>query len=354
MSGPLERLFVACGPGLEPALQSELGKLGHSGIGEPGGVALELPPGSHMRLNLWLRVGGRVLLRVGEYPAPRALAQQLELGPWLPKGQRVRVEASGDGTRPWVEAVAQKFGAAPDGPALYLRVARGRCTVSVDTTGDNLYLRGYRQELGRAPMRETLAAGVLTLAGYEGGPLWDVMCGSGTLLIEGALLARGRAPGALRTFAFERFPSFDKAAFEALPREAPREGALPRLLGTDLNSGALGTARRNARRAGVLEAVTLERQDATKLVAPAGLPPGLVVANLPYGKRVGENVDLVQLAKALGASLRASLPGWRFALLMAEGVEALGLRVDRSIALDNGGIPVRLVQGKIPVLAEAP
>jgi putative N6-adenine-specific DNA methylase len=182
--------------------------------------------------------------------------------------------------------------------------------------GRLLYQRGYREEIGRAPMRETLAAGMLRLAGYTGlEPLWDLMCGSGTLLIEAALISLGIAPGELGK---------------------PTRPAAALLKGTDLNAGALGVTRRNARRAGVFDALTLERADATKVKAPAG-PPGLLVANLPYGKRVAKS-DL----DALTANLRASFRGWRFAFLLQGHLD---LEVRNEHALSNGGLRCRLCLG---------
>jgi putative N6-adenine-specific DNA methylase len=195
------------------------------------------------------------------------------------------------------------------------RIERHSRIASRVNDGRLLYQRGYREEIGRAPMRETLAAGMLRLARYSGSePLWDLMCGSGTLLIEAALIATGIAPG-------------------ELGKPARKAAAL--LKGTDLNAGALGVTRRNARRAGVFEALTLERADATK-VKPAGAP-GLLVANLPYGRRV-ERLDL----KAFTANLRASFHGWRFAFLL-QG--PLDLEVTQEHALNNGGLRCRLCLG---------
>jgi putative N6-adenine-specific DNA methylase len=156
---------------------------------------------------------------------------------------------------------------------------------------------------------------------------------------EAALIAQGRAPGAQRKFAFA-----EDAAWAAEPRTkgTPHK---PLLLGTDLNSGALGTARRNARRAGVLELLTLERLDATKLPPKPG--PGLVISNLPYGKRVGERSELASLYSAFGASLRTAAKGWRFAFLLRDHADALGLRIDATDSLDNGGLGCKLITGVI-------
>jgi putative N6-adenine-specific DNA methylase len=195
------------------------------------------------------------------------------------------------------------------------RIERHSRIASRVNDGRLLYQRGYREEIGRAPMRETLAAGMLRLAGYSGNePLWDLMCGSGTLLIEAALIATGTAPGELGK---------------------PARKAAASLKGTDLNAGALGVTRRNARRAGVFDALTLERADATQ-VKPSGAP-GLLVANLPYGKRV-ERLDL----SAFTSNLRAGFHGWRFAFLL-QG--KLDLEVTQEHALNNGGLRCRLCLG---------
>lgn len=341
-----QTLYVQCGLGLERALAEELAELGPWSrcLVEPGGVEVEGPPGAHELVNRWSRVANRVLLRVGEVPRPEALAQ-LRLQRF---GGRFSVEATGEGAGRW-RAVAQRaFGDEEGGVGLFLRVRGGRAVVSVDTSGELLYFRGYRQELGRAPLRETLAAGVLRLAGYAPAqPLWDVMCGSGTFLIEAAELSRGLAPGRNRRFAFESFPEHGAAAATAGPRRAAPSVAPAPIIGSDLNAGALGVARRNARRAGVLDALTLERLDATRLAPRPGVLPGLVVANLPYGKRVGEASERVGLYRRVGAALQRACVGWRFALLVETGAEDLGLPFTGRHPVSNGGLRCELLVGRL-------
>ena len=216
---------------------------------------------------------------------------------------------------------------------LWSRLATQVLVDGKDSSGALLYFRGYRQEIGRAPMRETLAAGVLRLSKWQPPePLWDLMCGSGTLLIEAAQIAQGIAPGAQRHFAFEQWPGPQSLA--SLPKSKPARACSIR--GTDLNAGALGVTRRNARRAGVLDLISLERADATK-VKPTG-PRGLLIANLPYGKRV-KKTDL----GALTDNLRRNFSGWRFAFLMQGALD--GLRIETSHPLSNGGLrPGHLVR----------
>ncbi|MFT3706869.1 MAG: hypothetical protein QM817_04300 [Archangium sp.] len=162
-------------------------------------------------------------------------------------------------------------------------------------------------------------------------------------MIEAAELAAGLAPGRNRSFAFEQFPSHDEKKWKALSRS--RDAVKTTLRGSDLNSGALGTARRNAKRAGVFEQLTLERIDATKL--PKREESGLVIANLPYGKRVGERDELGQLYTRLGESLKASCAGWYFAFLLENGSEYLGLDIQEAHRVSNGGLDCELVLGLV-------
>lgn len=360
-----ETLYVSTLPGLEPALEAEARERGLSFRGVEGGIECEGPSGLHQTANLHLRTASRVLLRLGTFTAPTADALVRGLG-------RLHMADVWDGAAPLRMAVSLHRSVAP-GPAVVLESAavafnprevaatghldeegagpgltllvRGegeRWTVSADTSGAPLYQRGYRQEVGRAPLRETLAAGILRLAGYAGdAPLVDPMCGSGTFLVEGAWMSQRRAPGLLRAFAFQSFPSFDAAAWERRRAEAEGEALTePRVAprGYDLNAGALGTARRNARRAGVT--LALERQDLRTLKAPPEVP-GLVVANPPYGKRVGEVEDLPDLYRALGATLNGAFREWRKALIVPDEprlVAALGLKDARRLPVKNGGL----------------
>lgn len=331
-----ETLFVSATPGLEGPLGEELEQLGFPGEVRSGGVSLNAPAGSFRTINLWSRLAGRVLLQVGEVSSPEALARL----PLAPFGKAFEIDAYGESPLRWRAGLPSTPGA----PQLILRGARGRCEVNIDTSGEPLHFRGYRQEVGRAPMRETLAAGVLQLAKWRPGePLWDPMCGSGTLLIEAAEIAAGLAPGRQRAFAFESFANHDDAAWKALPRS--RAAVETALNGSDLNSGALGTARRNARRSGVLDRLVLERMDATQLTAKGS--HGLMVANLPYGKRVNEGDDLARLYRAFGAALKRACPGWYFAFLLQSGAEHLGLHVAERHSVSNGGLECEVVLGQI-------
>jgi putative N6-adenine-specific DNA methylase len=359
-----QELFAVSAPGLGPALRAECEALGWHPRVEPGGVAFAFEAARLAEANLRLRTASRVWLRVARFPAPdaEALCRGLEdadprqaCGD-VPFALTGAVEGSRLGRvdrlieaaeRTWRIRSAESETA----QTVLLRIEDDVCTVAVDTSGELLYRRGYRQEISRAPLRETLGAGLLLLAGYDGTQaLWDPMCGSGTLVIEGALLALRRAPGLNRGFAFERWPGVAAEEVRAIRERVSQErlAAPPApIWGTDLHAGSLGTARRNARRAEVLDALRLERQDATKLTLAPPAEAGLLISNLPYGIRVGEKRELEALYRGLSQTLRERFQGWRAALYVAKDspTHALGLEVEQRFEISNGGIRCELIVG---------
>jgi putative N6-adenine-specific DNA methylase len=230
------------------------------------------------------------------------------------------------------------------GAELAVRVDGARATISVDAAGAPLYRRGWRARVGAAPLRESIAAGVLLACGFAGDrPFLDPMCGSGTLAIEAALLAGRRAPGVGRAFAFERFPGHD-AARTARVRE--RLAALARpvtvpIRASDRNAGALRLARKNAEAAGVADAIAFAREDAGRVAPPPG--PGLCAVNPPWGVRLDEAA--AEAWRAL-AALLPRLAGWDVAVLGPDrGFERLlPLAPASATPLRNGGIACRLLR----------
>jgi putative N6-adenine-specific DNA methylase len=228
-----------------------------------------------------------------------------------------------------------------------VRVVRDEFTVSADSSGELLHRRGYRLETAKAPLRETLAAAMVLASGWRPErPLADPFCGSGTIAIEAAMLARRLAPGLGRGFAFERWPGFDAAAWRAARARAAAE-ALPDapapIVAADRDAGAVAAARANAGRAGVSTSIDFREAPLSALAPPAG--PGALVTNPPYGVRIGEEARLRDLYATLGRLARERLDGWTLAMLAAnprlEG--ATGLAWRELFRTSNGGIPVRLV-----------
>ncbi|MFN8581225.1 MAG: hypothetical protein U0163_09655 [Gemmatimonadaceae bacterium] len=242
-----------------------------------------------------------------------------------------------------------------DGPQqlLLVRLDRDVCTVSLDASGSLLHLRGYRQEIGKAPLRENLAAAVViaTLKDHHSAVI-DPMCGSGTIPIETAEISRKLASGRNRGFAFERWPDFEPAAL-AEARASAEAASLPRaplpILASDRDQGAIGAATANAKRAGVDQDISFSRLAVSALEPPPGVARGLVVTNPPYGVRVGDRDSLRDLFARFGSVLRERFVGWDVALLVADRRLESQLRLDlrEVLAFSNGGIRVRLLAGHV-------
>jgi 23S rRNA (guanine2445-N2)-methyltransferase / 23S rRNA (guanine2069-N7)-methyltransferase len=259
------------------------------------------------------------------------------------------------GTRPSVDLARPSV-------RINLHLTPAEAIVSLDLSGDGLHRRGYRLEGGDAPLKENLAAAILMRAGWPsiaatGGALIDPMCGSGTLLVEGALMAADAAPGLYRDyFGFLGWKGFDPAPWRELIIEAEdrREQGLRRLpafFGSDVDPRALGTARGNARRAGLAGRILWERRDIAALTLPGRetLPPGLVIVNPPYGKRLGEVSELVGVYETLGERLKESFSGWEAAVFTGnpELGAHLGLRAHKTNVFYNGPLPCRLLLFRI-------
>jgi putative N6-adenine-specific DNA methylase len=351
------RLFAVAAPGLEEVVAQELRCIPDAGGVTPvaGGVTFSGDLETIWRANLGLRVATRVLARLGEVRARDFARFRRDLGrlPWplVADGpRRVSVSATthacrlyhtGALTENLVLALRDALGpdaVVPeneDAPRLtvYLRGVEDTFTVSIDTSGELLHRRGWRTEAGAAPLRETLAAGLLALASWDPRtPLVDPFCGSGTIVLEAAGLALGRPPGAGRAFAFESWPGHDEARYRSLldtatPAPPPR---LPPLVGLDSDAQIIVTARRNAERAGLTGQVRFAAAPLSEAEPPPG-SPGLVLGN-------------PRLYRTLGQVLRVRFAGWRVGILTADrNLPAhLRLRPAATHPLSNGGVRVAL------------
>jgi putative N6-adenine-specific DNA methylase len=381
---PALACFAVAAPGLEPLVRDELRALRDHhplelGESEPGGVEFRADRAGLYAANLHLRIASRVLVRIGSFHAAafHELERHAARLPWhefVAPGRPVEFRVTSRKSRLYhQDAIAQRLlasvgsrvpganAAAVEGePAqeFVVRIFRDECTVSADASGELLHRRGYRLAAAKAPLRETLAAAMVVGSGWDGtAPLVDPMCGSGTIPIEAALLARRIPPGIGRRFAFMGWPGFDEAAWEEVLRRA-RERILPRapvpILGSDRDAGAVAAAAANAERAGVAEDVEWRRAAISAVAPPPG--PGWIVTNPPYGVRVGERQRLRDLYAQLGNVARRCCPGWEVAFLAAhpELERQTGLELTPRFATENGGIRVRLVQGRVPPVAPGP
>ncbi|MBI1394349.1 MAG: class I SAM-dependent RNA methyltransferase [Betaproteobacteria bacterium] len=372
-SSPADRFFAPCPRGLEEALRAELQEFGIADPDVvPGGVGFRGSWRDCYRVNLLSRVASRVLWQVGHtryrheddiYQAAAAL----HWPDWFAVRSLIRVNVSAIGsplrslefiTLRIKDAVCDRFRAAcgerpsvdtarPD-VRIHAFLTDRDATFYLDTSGDALFKRGARREVGEAPLRENLAAGILRLAGWRPDePLFDPMCGGGTFLAEAAQIALGIAPGIGRRFGFERLAVFDAALWKQVRAEAltpPDDRPAPELHGSDVDPTALAAARANLEAAGVLDFVHLRQADFTTVEAPCR--PGVLVANPPYGVRMGDVSGLRALYPRLGDALKQRFAGWRAYLFSAdmELPKLIGLKASRRTPLFNGSLECRLFE----------
>ncbi|WP_273520807.1 THUMP domain-containing class I SAM-dependent RNA methyltransferase [Rhodosalinus sediminis] len=355
-------IFLAAPPGLEPVLAEEARAAGLPlPEVQPGGVALRGGWAEVQRANLELRGASRVLARIGGFPVFHLAqldkrARKIDWRAVFRADVPVKVETVCRRSKVYHDrAAAARIAGALEaagvplgdgGVRLSARIEDNFCTLSVDTSGAPLHRRGHKQAVGKAPLRETMAALFLRACGFAGAePVVDPMCGSGTFVIEAAEMATGRAPGRARAFAFERLAGFDAEGWAAL-KAAQRPGETElRFHGSDRDAGAVRMATENAARAGVEGVARFARQAVSDLARPAG-PPGLVMVNPPYGGRVGEAKALFALYGALGTVLRERFAGWRVGLVTSDAAlaRATGLSLEPGPPVPHGGLKVRLYQ----------
>ncbi len=329
-------IFLAAPPGLEGALADEARAAGFDAPSPvPGGVTTTGDWPEVWRANLTLRGAGRVLARIGGFPVFHLaqLDKRARKFPWadiLRPDVPVKVEAvcrrskiyhAGAATQRVETAITETLGApiSDEGSLrLLVRIEDNFCSFSIDTSGAPLHRRGFKEQVGKAPMRETLAALFLRQAGYDGTePVLDPMCGSGTFPIEAAEIAGGFLPGRARAFDFERLASFDPDAFQRIRGSQTGKPPSLRFYGYDRDQGAIQGATANAERAGVSGSVTFACQPISALERPDG-PPGLVIVNPPYGARIGNRKLLFALYGSLGEVLRSRFSGWRAAIITSD------------------------------------
>lgn len=355
-------IFLAGAPGLEDALAREAAAKGFAEPrAVPGGVAVTGGWSEVWRANLELRGAGRVLVRLGSFRAMHLaqLDKRARKFPWsevLRADVPLRVEATCRKSKIYhAKAAAQRVERAlveelgvtlsPEAALVVkVRIEDDLCTISVDSSGEALHRRGHKEFVGKAPMRENLAALLLAECGFDGsGPVVDPMCGSGTFVIEAAEIAHGLQPGRSRRFAFEDLASFDAGAWAAMKRDVSVEGPV-RFFGFDRDDGAIRGAVSNAERAGVAGVTAFQRQAISDLEPPEG-SPGLVIVNPPYGARVGNRKLLFSLYGTLGKVLTERFSGWRVGLVTSDAglAKSTGLPWGpQGNAVSFGGLKVTL------------
>lgn len=349
--------------GLESLVADELRRLGLADVqAENGRVLCAGTQADIPRINLNLRTGERVLIVLGSFPARdfEALFQGTRALPWeqfIPKGGQFPVKGHSLNSAlhaiPACQAIVKKAVAArlgqkygletlPETGAIYqiqFSIMKDTATLMLDTSGAGLHKRGYRAQGVVAPLRETLAAAMVMLSRYKGrDPLCDPFCGSGTIPIEAALIAKNRAPGLSRSFAAQKWSWLDKklwleAADEAMDKEF--DGTYE-IWGGDLDPAAIELARHNAQLAEVDDIISFEVSDATRF--HWGGLYGRIVTNPPYGERIMERREAEDLYRAFGKAYQKFPDSWKLYLLSShtEFERTFGKQADKKRKLYNG------------------
>ena len=367
---------------MEPTLAAELPTMGAESVeASRSGVSFEGGTEVAYRVCLWSRFASRVLLLLRRFSAstPEELYHGIRAIDWTehmsPDGTLAvdcnTIQSQLDHSHfaalkvkdAIVDQMREAFGERPSvelqRPDLRvnLYIYRNEARIGIDLAGSGLHRRGYRRDGGQAPLKENLAAAVLSRADWPGicaagGGLVDPMCGSGTLCIEAAMMAADIAPGLMRDyFGFKGWKGFDASLWAKLVDEAKARrkvglAKLPPITGCDLDQDAVRIARANVERAGLSGRVRIERVELADVRPPPnGRSPGLLVANPPYGERLGEQKEIEPLYARLGSTLKTHFAGWRAAVFTGNPklAGALRLRPHRSYSLYNGPIRCRLL-----------
>jgi putative N6-adenine-specific DNA methylase len=371
---------------MEQALADELAEIAQTTGGTSLKVHNQVPGGVHCsgtdadayRINLHSRIASRVLLRI----ANRTYANENDIydlvleqpwEDWFGVDHTIRVDITAIKspltsleftTLKIKDAVCDRFrdqfGRRPSvntrTPDMRIMgfLDQRNFTIYLDTSGEALFKRGWREETGDAPLRENLAAGLLRVAGWKPGvPLFDPMCGSGTILIEAAQMVQGIPPGARRRFAFEKFKNFNAKAWQEMktaikPNPLPAE---PTIFGSDISGDMVAMTRHNLRSAGILFEVPLKQIEAQQVQPPVATP-GILLTNPPYGERIGVRGDSTMpqdemaagFYQQLSATLKQRFAGWTVYLFTADlGLpKLLRLKESRKTPFFNGALECRL------------
>jgi putative N6-adenine-specific DNA methylase len=373
---PTWKFFAPCPRGLEAMLAQELQELGAEVIiTDSGGVHFSGDFKLCYTVNLQSRIASRVLWQVAhdryrnEEDVYR-VASAVQWETWFDAALTIRIKVEAIQcslksldfvTLRIKDAVCDRFRAhAGKRPSVDTRQPDVRIhafldahnvTLYLDTSGEPLFKRGLHRQTGEAPLRENLAAGILRLISWSPGtPLLDPMCGSGTFLLEAALISLNIAPGAQRHFTFEKLKNFDARSWkqlsdQSIKRQKPKV-FLP-IYGSDLYGNALGTVRANLAAAGLEGTVQLKQANILEISAPAG--QGILVTNPPYGERVGESEALAAFYPRLGNVLKNKFSGWNCYIFSGDMrlPKLIRLNASKRTPLYNGALECRLFEYKI-------
>lgn len=356
-------IIVTTAFGTEGVTARELRNLGYEDLTvDNGKIVFQGTPEDVARVNMWLRTAARVLIRVGEFEAKtfEELFEGVKALPWedwIPENGRFPVNGKSVQStlfsisdcqaitkKAIVEKLKQKYHREifdETGVEYKIEVAllKDIATLTIDTSGLGLHKRGYRDIVGESPLKETMAATLILLGYWKKGRIFvDPLCGSGTLPIEAAMIAKNIAPGLNRQFAAEKWNNFDPAVWKKVREEAISlidEDVPLTIFGSDINPKAVELANFHAEKAGVDDCVSFKRMNVADFVSKDEY--GFIVTNPPYGERLGEEREVIRLYKSMAETF-AKLPSWSYGILTSyENFEKVfGKRADKKRKLFNG------------------
>jgi 23S rRNA G2445 N2-methylase RlmL len=371
----MPQFFVSCPKGLVEPLEAELRGMGLKPYDRSqNGIFFDSNWEDCYRVNLHSRFASRVLMPVLNFVAyqPEELYQNIlkhDFTKYIRPDQALKIDASTKDSMlkdqrfiamkakdAIVDQFRNKFGIRPNVDneraelSVYIKVYKNRFSVAIDTSGDSLFMRGYRLEAGEAPLKENLAAGLLQLSEWDGkSPIVDPMCGSGTILIEAAMMVMNIAPGSMRkSFGFMKLQNFnsdawDRVLTEALDQEKDTCGDI-HFYGYDIDRRVLMKAIENAKRAGVNEFIQFKRESIVSLKAP--VEKGIIVTNPPYGARLGDEDNLRDVYRDFSHTLKNEFKGWS-AWILSGNKDLIGdlkLKSSRKHFVYNGSIECRFLK----------
>lgn len=370
----MPQFFASTAKGLSEALEKELQDLGFKGLDKVGaGVFFESNWEGVYRLNLQTRLASRILKPVLDFAAYQGdeiyhNVMKHDFTKYIDPSQSIKVEASVKESKvrdqrfvalkvkdAIVDQFRDKFGVRPnvdtDNPDLriYVKAVKNQFHVSIDTSGDSLFMRGYRLLSGDAPVKENLAAGLLMLSEWDkNSPIVDPMCGSGTILIEAAMMALNIAPGINRKkFGFMKLKNFDSELWEKVVEDVvsqEKEDLDFKFYGSDTDRAVLQKAKQNARRAGVDHVIQFKSEGIATLEPP--VEKGLIVTNPPYAVRMGDEDNVRDVYRDLGYTLKHRFTGWDAWILSGNKELILDMRLKstRRHFVYNGNLECRFLK----------
>ena len=360
-------IFITTQLGLEHLLYDEIKKFEFTNpVLLVGGVSITGDWVDVWKANMYLRGATKVLARIGEFRAFHLaqLDKRARKFPWhitIPQGISIKAEVvtnrknkiyhAGAAVERIERAISEEIGSKIAGSVssadivFKIRIIDNNVIISIDTSGDGLYKRGYKLATGKAPIRENIASLALYYCGYTGNePVLDPMCGSGTFIIEAAEISRNLMPGRRRKFSFQNLNSYDEKLVDYFIKKWENKISEFTFFGMDRNHNVVEHSIQNSKRAGIDDISNFKAQSIERLSRPKG-PEGLVIVNPPYGSRIGKKKDLFSLYRTFGEKMKNEFSGWRVGMITSDNALAQSTKlplISSELAISNGGLKIHL------------